>query len=432
MLEQILKDIECHRSEIIAGLRTLIEMESSDGKETKAQEFVLTELKAMGFATECFKEDERSRFQADYSPYDFEYDPNAYNVGATLKGNGNVPSLMLFAHIDTEAEDYFGRFENPYQSSIKEDKIIGLGASDDKGGIAMMLYALKYLLKHIPVLPYDLCVLSILGKHGGGFGTLSALMKGYTGANSIYLHPAETGHGFAEIKNISLGVVDLDITVNGSLGAPHDDLATGKNAAVLISYLIVYLEEYNQWMRKKHQFDFGSFQGQPSYVLNVGKVEADSGYGGINTMATCCVRIRFFEPLTQEAVLDDLIAYLKKRCQEDKKLDYSDIQIKQGSFRATPAKVETADPFIQLIEKKITQITGIDQFIHQYHGGSDIRLPILYGGSQCVGIGPSCVLPQRNSQEMEWISTEDYMNGVKILAGILVEYCGFTQGEKES
>ena len=43
--KQILNDIDQNQAEIIAGLRKLIEMESSDGKATKAQEFVLKELK---------------------------------------------------------------------------------------------------------------------------------------------------------------------------------------------------------------------------------------------------------------------------------------------------------------------------------------------------------------------------------------------------
>lgn len=427
MIKQILNDIDQNQAEIIAGLRKLIEMESSDGKATKAQEFVLKELKEMGFVTECFREDERSSSQVDYSPTDFEYHPEAYNVAGTIKGKGTVPSLMLFSHIDTEAENYFGMFENPYQSTIHNGKIIGLGASDDKGGVAMMLYAVKTLLKYVPQLPYDLCVMSILGKHGGGFGTLSALMKGYTGENSIYLHPAETGHGFAEIKNISLGVVDLDLSVKGKPGKLHDDLSEGVNAAVLISYLVTYLEKYNQQMRDKNRFDFGSFKGEPSFILNVGTIEAKGGYGGINQRAKCCVRIRFYKPLTIEGVVEDLSKYLKECCEKEGKVNFADVIIERGSFRATPAQVETEDPFVQLIEKKITDVTGIHQFIHQYHGGSDIRLPMLYGKSHCVGIGPACALPQQNSGQMEWISIDDYINGVKILASILFEYCNFDQ-----
>lgn len=425
MLERILKDIDDNRDEIIKGLQSLIELESSDGKATPAQEFVKKELDEMGFETECFREDERAALQADYCPYGFSYDEGAYNVAGRIKGEGKAPSLMLFSHIDTEAEDYFGKFENPYKSYIKDGRIYGLGASDDKGGVAMMLYAVKYIKKHIPVLPYDLTVMSIMGKHGGGFGTLSALMKGYTGKNSIYLHPAETGHGFAEVKNISLGIIDLDITVKGEPAAAHDDLDPGVNASVGAAYVATYLEEFNRMTRDEYRFTFGSFKGQPSFILSIGSINADGGYGGVNRKATISARIRFYSPFTIDTVVSAVTEYVKKRCDEDKKVSFDRVTIEKGPFRATPAIVETDSPFVKLIEKNITKITGIDEFIHQYHGGSDIRFPILYGDSQCVGIGPSCVLPEKDSGRMEWMSIDDYINGVKILAGILLDYRDF-------
>ena len=425
MLEQILREIDGNRDEIIRGLQKLIQMESSDGKATTAQEFVENMLQSMGFTTECFREDPRSTQLPDYAPYDFEYDPNAYNVAGVRIGCGNIPSMMLFAHIDTETAHYFGSFENPYHSEIRDGKIYGLGACDDKGGVAMMLYAVKYLLKFVPELPYDLCVMSILGKHGGGFGTLSALVKGYTGKNSIYLHPAETGHGFGEIKNISLGLVDLDLSVRGLPAIAHDDLSTGANAAVRIGYIATYLEEFNRICRKKYCFDFGSFRGQPSFILNIGSICADGGYGSISRSASMKIRCRFYSPLTIQSVIDALKQFLRQRCLEDGIVPFEDITIKMGPMRATPAMVDTDSSIVRLIKNNITRITGIQDFIHQYHGGSDIRLPILYGNSQCVGIGPACVLPERESGQMEWMSIEDYINGVKILASILYEYRNF-------
>ena len=96
-------------------------------------------------------------------------------------------------------------------------------------------------------------------------------------------------------------------------------------------------------------------------------------------------------------------------------------------MRATPAMVDTDSSIVRLIKNNITRITGIQDFIHQYHGGSDIRLPILYGSSCCVGIGPRCELPAQGSGEMEWMSIDDYISGVKILAGILYDYQNFSQ-----
>jgi acetylornithine deacetylase/succinyl-diaminopimelate desuccinylase-like protein len=101
---------------------------------------------------------------------------------------------------------------------------------------------------------------------------------------------------------------------------------------------------------------------------------------------------------------------------------YEDIEIIKGNFNASPAMVDNDAPFVKFVEKQICSVSGIDEFIHQYHGGSDIRLPMLYGHSQCVGIGPSCHLPLANEGKREYISVDDYITGIKILASILYHY----------
>lgn len=423
MLEKILLDIDEHKDELINGLIELIKLPSSDKDATVSQTFVEDKLRQLSFDVYTFQGvDDRCLNLDDYCKPDITYHKDAYNVAGVYKSESELPSLMLFAHIDTEEKDYFGSFENPYDAYVIDNKIYGLGASDDKGGIAMMLYALEYVKKHMGKLPYDLIVLSILGKHGGAYGTLSALMKGYRGDYSLYLHPAETGHGFAEIKNISLGVVDLDISVKGKLPKLHDDLDTGVSANVLISQIALWLNSYNKDMRKKYVFDFGSFKGQPSYILNIGTIKGEDGYGGVCQKACMKVRIRFFSPLTIDNVVNDLEDYLKECCRNSGIVCFEDIEIVKGNFNASPAMVANEDPFVKFIENQIRDVSGIDEFIHQYHGGSDIRLPILYGNSQCVGIGPTCHLPYSNEGKREYINVDDYITGIKILASILYHY----------
>ncbi len=427
MINSILNDIEQSKKECIEGLMQLIQMESSDGKSTKAQSWVESKLQELGFEVSTFQGiDERVLPLDDYCPLDQPFHHDAYNVAGVHHTQSNHPSLLLFGHIDTESEDYFGASDSPYEASFHDGKIYGLGASDDKGGIAMMLYALQFVQKHLGKLPYDCTVLSILGKHGGAAGTLSALAKGYRGDLGIYLHPAETGHGFAEIKNISLGAVDLKISVDGKPGKKHDDLDTGVNANILLSKIALWLEEHNQMMRNLHRFDFGSFQHEPAYILNIGSMNSDFGYGGIAQKASMNVRVRFFFPLTISQVIQDITQMLSSHFEEEK-IELSLLHIEKGPLRASPAIVETEHPFVQMIQDSIHEETGISDFIHQYHGGSDIRLPILYGNCQCVGIGPSCDLPEANSGQKEWISVEDYMNGIKILARILVNFIDYTQ-----
>ena len=413
MKNTIREYIASHREEMITTLKQLIETPSADGEDTKAQEVVKKKLEELGFQTESFRMDERVKGCADYCEPDISYTSDTYNLAGIRKGQGR--SLLLFGHIDTESEDYFGDFEDPYLAEEKDGKLYGLGAADDKSGIAMILEALKAAYALNKDLDLDLTVLSILGKHGGAFGTLSAMLKGYTADHSIYLHPAETGHGFAEIKNISLGMLDMKLTVYGRPGIAHDDLSEGRNANLLMADAVNMLEEYNQQKRQECIFDFGSFKGQPSFILNIGKLSSEGTYGQICEKAECLFRCRFFMPMTIDTVFEEIKTLLEK------KLD-CDCKLEKGRSAAEPAMVSNDDPFVRFIERSIAEVEGEKKFIHQYHGGSDIRFPILYGHSRCVGIGPYCELPIKGSGMREWIDLNDYLNGIAILTTILLDF----------
>lgn len=411
--------VDNHKEEIINTLLKLISLPSPDGGETAAQSYVENYLQELGFETETFRGFfDKCQELSDYCPADITYHENCYNVAGKAKGSSHKPSLLLFAHIDTEREDYFGNFDNPYAAIRKDGKIHGLGASDDKGGVAMMLEAARIAKMFAGDFNYDLTILSILGKHGGAFGTLSALLKGYGADNCIYLHPAETGHGFAEIKNISLGIVDFDLETKGIKGAMHDDLDPGINANVVMIKLLNGLEEFNQQMRRDNIFDFGSFANQPSFILNIGSIHSEGGYGEVNASCKAKIRCRFFKPYE----IDDIKELINQKIKETAVNEgYEGLyELRTGNFKATPAMVASDDEFIMLIKDAISCKTGIKDFIHQYHGGSDIRFPIIYGGSKCVGIGPSCILPVASSNKQEWIDENDYLNGVKIVADILL------------
>jgi len=416
-----LQYIDQNREKMISTLVELIETPSADLGPTPAQEIVMRELNDLGFEAESFRGDlGRAKSSPDYCDPGVSYDPGAYNVAGRLNGCGVAPSLMLFAHIDTEAENAFGDAMKPFTAERKNGKICGLGAADDKGGVAMMLEAVRTALHFCPELKYDLTVLSIMGKHGGAYGTLTAMQKGYNAANTLYLHPAETGHGFQEIKNISLGVADLKITLTGAPGIPHDDLSPGINANMIMGKVIGWLSDYEKKMQSEHRFGYGSFCGQPSFMINVGSVDSGTGYGEIAQKAEIRLRCRFDAPLTPDILFEEISCLLGQKM--DAEGLYGHWKLEFGGMRATPARVDNSHPFVRLVEKSVTEICGQKEFIHQYHAGSDIRFPMVCGGSNCVGIGPSCTLPERGMTGVEWIDEEDYITGIKILTDLLLRY----------
>ncbi len=422
MDEKILSYIDSHREEMIGTLTGLIASPSPDLGGTKAQNLVETALIEMGFETEVFQGIRESvRDLPDFCDPGVSYPADTWNLVGRKKSGSVHPSLMLFAHIDTESANAWGETgQDPFFPVRKDGRIYGLGAADDKGGVAMMLEAVRTALRFRPELGYDLTVLSILGKHGGAFGTLTAMNRGCTADRALYIHPAETGHGFQEIKNISLGILDLKLTVRGEPGVLHDDLSPGVNANLRLNRFLTWLDEYGSDMRRKHRFDFGSFRGEPSFLLNVGSVHSEAGCGGIPLKAECLLRLRFFHPLTLTQAEEDLRSFLIGKSHDSEPDGTWDLSA--CGMRAQPAMVPEEHPFVRLTKRCITEVCGPQEFIHQYHGGSDVRFPILYGNSVCIGIGPACVLPEKGSGEMEWISEEDYLNGIRILSNILLSY----------
>src|SRR3989338_3204167 len=63
---------------------------------------------------------------------------NRFNI---IANDGYNPKIIFVCHMDTVKPA--GNIENNFQARIVGNKLFGLGASDMKGGIAALLYAIK-------------------------------------------------------------------------------------------------------------------------------------------------------------------------------------------------------------------------------------------------------------------------------------------------
>lgn len=80
--------------------------------------------------------------------YDQVLIDDAGNVVGILWGRDTESALLLNSHMDTVAPHNEGQWsQSPFQGSVRDDRLYGLGAADCKGGLAAQLYA-GALLKH--------------------------------------------------------------------------------------------------------------------------------------------------------------------------------------------------------------------------------------------------------------------------------------------
>ena len=72
----------------------------------------------------------------------------------------------------------------------------------------------------------------------------------------------------------------------------------------------------------------------------------------------------------------------------------------------------------------IQRVKGVAPSVQSLHAGSEIRAPIHYKGIPTVGFGPLSGDNTQSGGTDEWVSADDFINMVEVVANIMVDWCG--------
>ncbi len=401
------------REESLEFLKTLIEAPSKDLQETLAQDYIFELMKELNLEIDKFNTDsEYLKDLEDYCPNAMPFHKEAYNLIGYTPYDKHKQSLLLFAHIDTESHEIIA-----YKRDDK--RVYGLGAADDKSGIAAIFLALKYYKEFYNELPYNVIVMSCLGKRGGVGGTLIGCDRlKYNPDAGIYLHPAETGLGLNEIKNISLGVIDFKLSTEGQLGRAHYDLDYGISANNKLIVLANALVE----LANKRYLKYGN-QDEHGTKLNIGVMQGGSYIGKVSKTASLEFRVHFGKNQTIQDIENEVEEALNAVVENNPSLfkDHT-YSLEKGYLRAGFAMMDRNHPLIELLKNKISTHIKTDNFIYQAHGASDIRLPMILGNTPTVGLGSLCYLPIDSNKHEEWVDIEEFEASIKVLIEVLTDW----------
>jgi acetylornithine deacetylase len=399
---------ESRRDELVALLESLIRVRSLSGETAAdAQSLVKRYLAELPYRVEE-SADRPSRYEdhPEFMPPNPAGDGPFVNVIGWPEGQGHSGAAM-FSHIDTHSIDD-GWETDPFQPVMVGNRMFGLGTSDDKGGIAAMLVAASILAEEGGALPV---VMSLHGKGGGSRGSLPVferLSATDHGIQSVlYVHPAETGRGLADIKNAVLGVVDFELSVSGWRG-PQMEIGSidssaweaGGNALDMCWAALEFLRG-------------GAFS---DVDMNLGIMDGGDRVGSVAEGASAMIRLKFDGEHTWRALLEaartDLAGFAGDHPGYEISLD-------PAGYRTNPGAADWDAPVSTVLRDAITDVTGRAPDSYPNHYAGDIRYPIRLLGVPAYGIGS---LGGNFYGPNEWVDVDDLVGLVAVLVQTLANW----------
>lgn len=402
---QSLKLAEKYRDELVDLLQKMIRVPSIQGESAaEAQQVVKDYISKLPYNIE--ESADRPSLYQDHPEY---MTPNPAGdgpfinvVGWPKKQKGR--QFAMFSHIDTHSIEE-GWSSDPFEPKLADNKLYGLGTSDDKGGVAAMLVAATILAKEGKPLPV---VMSLHGKGGGGRGSLPVferIRKTDHGIGAVlYVHPAETGRGLEDIKNSVQGIADLQLHMTGWRGEPLEigsvDSAEWKNGGSAVDRCLELLEILRETVFK-------------DVSVNIGIIEGGDRIGSVADEVTVTFRLKFtgnhtWKELVANAnqVIDEFV-----KSKSEGNNGYK-AELKSVGYMTNPGAADWEATESKILRESIDEVTGQAPKAYPNHYAGDIRYPIRLLGVPAYGIGSlggNFYLPD------EWVDIDDLLKLVAVL-----------------
>ncbi|MGW4793434.1 ArgE/DapE family deacylase [Nonomuraea sp. NPDC004297] len=140
------------------------------------------------------------------------------NVCGRVPGTGGGRSLLLNGHVDVVPEGSRDKWHgDPFRALVTDDKVIGRGATDMKGGLVAAAYAALALRAAGVNLAGDLLLQGVVGEEVGDHeaGTTAMLEAGFTADAAIVCEPSGQAGTLPAVVPVTPGLLWFSISLTG-------------------------------------------------------------------------------------------------------------------------------------------------------------------------------------------------------------------------
>jgi len=417
--EKIYSQIDGMEKELISYAQELIKFPTVSGQEKEAQEYVRKVLeKDLGFDEidiwEPDIEEMRGHKAFITQREDFKGSPN---VVGTLKGAGGGKSIILNSHIDVVPEGSHDEWcHPPFQGEVAEGKIYGRGASDMKVTKASFFIALKALQQLGLKLKGDVLIQSVIEEEAGSAGTLACVLRGYKADAAILPEPS-----VFKICPATQGSTWFRVNLYG-LSAHGGKRYEGVSALEKLPQVISTIQQLEIYRNEKYAHPLYKDVPIP-FCINIGNVEGGSWPSTVPEKVS--IEGRMGIPPAEE--LEDgwrmFEEWIDKTAETDAWMKEHKPDVEWfGAFWGS-GQIDMEHPIVKTAEQSYQEVTGMSPVLAGTPWATDARVLIDFADTPALVFGPGHTAHCPD----EYMVVEDLVNYTKMLASMLVDWCGYQE-----
>jgi acetylornithine deacetylase/succinyl-diaminopimelate desuccinylase family protein len=256
------------------------------------------------------------------------------------------PKLFIGCHLDVVPAGS-GWDTDPYEPVIKEGRLYGRGAVDNKGPLAATLYAARFLVEKGIDLKGELQLVALADEEAGSTLGVEYLLQEEIIKPDLAIIPDITGN----LRDVSIsekGLLHLKLISKG-IAAHGSRPADGVNAIWNMVDLLAGLK------RLALPGDRDEIFTPPGLTLNLGKIQGGTATNVVPNLCEVDLDIRYLP----EQSAEDIVGQLRRLMEEESE------KIEEATFELTkrvhlpPYRIEEDHELVNLIRESAERVVGV-------------------------------------------------------------------------
>lgn len=436
--KQVIEYLEEHKQDLAQSLSELIQIDSQNqgmpntAHEAEAQKYVYGKMN-----------------QLNLNPKELAFDPEKCrpNIYGTYQGTGGGSSLLMNAHIDTVCVTDPEKWTfPPLGGIIRDGKVLGRGASDDKMAIIAMIFAVKALQECNIRLKGNAYLLSSVGEESGEGGSIGAGPATKQMPRPDFAIVSEATCMEIDIASSSMTYFEVIVPGKGShtcgrnqmLFPQMHDVPSGNEVGVdallkAMPIIDMFYRLERDWC-VNNKYPVWGAGGTPTYdkkglgvfTANPSKIEGGNYLMSIMSSVKITYNLYYPASMTLEEITEEIKRCVAAVASTDSWLREHPPIVNMPVYSDWPGfQTDIDDPGVTVLRSVYKRVLDKEAIVTANKSVMDTSF-IAKAGIPVVGFGPGGNDTNQHGVD-EWCDINELVNATKVYACMMIDWCGISK-----